>query len=123
MLAFNLGVFFRNMEGEEVLFSARNNHSAVIFIGGVEHLSDQTDLSHHLAVTLSKDNLLCHISFEESEDEENVEDTEVEVELVRVSGSEEEEDIVLLQTTFRFEEIGLKPAVGSEEPDDGPLTA
>lgn len=124
MLAFNLGVFFRNMAGEEVIFSARNQTCAMKFIGGVTHLSDQTTLTHHLAVTLTKDNLSCHISFEESEDEENVEDTEVDVLMTLTPENEEEEDTVLLETTFRFEEITLKPAAGAEgDPDDGPLTA
>jgi len=124
MLAFNLGVFFRNMAGEEVIFSARNKSCAVKFVGGVEHLSNQIDLTHHLAVTLTKGNLACHISFEESEEEENVEDTEVDVMLTRAPDTEDEEETILVETTFRFEEITLKPAVGAEEePDDGPLTA
>ena len=124
MLAFNLGVFFRNLAGEEVIFSARNKTCAVKFIGGVEQLSDQTGLTHHLAVTLIKDNLSFHISFEESEEEEHVEDTEVDVLLIKAPENEMEEETVLLETTFRFEEITLKPAAGAEEdPDDGPLTA
>ena len=124
MLAFNLGVFFRNMAGEDVIFSARNPICSVRFIGGVTHLSDQTALSHHLAVSLTKGNLSCQISFEESEEEENVENTEVDVVLVMAPENEGGEETVLLETSFRFEEITLKPAAGAEEdPDDGPLTA
>ena len=123
MLAFNLGVFFRNMEGEEIIFSARNAHCSVIFVGGVENLSEQTDLTHHLAVTLSKGPIYCHISFEDAEDDEKVEDTEVEVQLVQVASKPDTDDVILLETSFRFEEIGLKPAAGADDPDDGPMTA
>ena len=73
-------------------------------------------------VTLTNGDLACRIAFEEVEEEETPENTEVEVEIVQTKDSKE---IVLLQTTFRFEEITLKPASveDEEEPDDGPLTA
>ncbi len=122
MLAFNLGVFFRNLKGEEVTLYARNEHCEVRFSGGVEELTEHTDLSHHLSVTLASSELFCRIAFEEAEEEETPEHTEVEVELIL---KKEDREIVLLRTTFRFEEITLKPASGDEEeePDDGPLTA
>ncbi len=122
MLAFNLGVFFRNLRGEEVSLSARNEHCEVRFSGGVENLEEHTDLSHHLAVTLSNGVLSCRIVFEEADEEETPENAEVEVELVQAMDKGE---IVLVQTTFRFDEITLKPAAleDEEDPDDGPLTA
>lgn len=122
MLAFNLGVFFRNLQGEEVLFAAKNDQCEVQFRGGVEKLQEQTDLTHHLAVTLSQPPLLCRIAFEEVEEEESLEETDVEV---RMTQEVEGQETVLLQTTFRFEDITLKPAAGGEEdgPGEGPLTA
>lgn len=122
MLAFNLGVFFRNLRGEEITLFAKNEHCEVRFSGGVENLEEHSDLSHHLSVTLTNGDLCCRIAFEEVEEEETPENTEVEVQLVQKN---EEREILLLQTTFRFEEITLKPASGDdeEEPDDGPLTA
>ena len=122
MLAFNLGVFFRNLKGEEVALYARNDHCEVRFSGGVEDLAEHTDLSHHLTVTLSSGDLSCRIAFEEAEEEETPEHTEVEVELIQKN---EAREIVLLRTTCHFEEITLKPDSGEpeEEPDDGPLTA
>ena len=122
MLAFNLGVFFRNLRGEEITLTATSEHCMVRFSGGVEELVEHTDLSHHLSVTLTNGDLACRIAFEEVEEEETPENTEVEVEIVQTKDSKE---IVLLQTTFRFEEITLKPASveDEEEPDDGPLTA
>ena len=121
MLAFNLGIFFRNLKGEEVSLDARNEHCEVRFTGGVEDLVEHTDLSHHLAVTLSNADLSCRIAFEDAEEEETPEHTEVEVEMFQKT---EKREITLLRTTFRFEEITLKPAsADDEEPDEGPLTA
>jgi hypothetical protein len=63
------------------------------------------------------------MSFEEVEEEEIPENTEVDVEMIQ---SREDLDVVLIQTTFRFEQITLKPASMDDEekePDDGPLTA
>ena len=122
MLAFNLSVFFRNLRGEDITLFARNESCTVRFSGGVEELVEHTDLSHHLSVTLTNGNLACRIAFEEVEEEEIPENTEVDVELVQ---SGEDQEIILLQTTFRFEQITLKPASmeDEEEPDDGPLTA
>lgn len=122
MLAFNLSVFFRNLQGEEITLHAKNEHCEVRFSGGVKDLVEHTDLSHHLSVTLTNGDLACRIAFEEVEEEEIPENTEVDVELVQ---SKEDQEIVLLQTTFKFEEITLKPASMAEDddPDNGPLTA
>lgn len=130
MLAFNLGVFFRNLKGEEVVFSVKTPQCEVNFTGGVADLHEETDLTRHLSVTLAKNDLSLSISFEESEEEEP-EDTEVEVVMLRVG---EESDFQLLRTTFRFGDISLKPvselgdgeepAITSEPPDDeGPELA
>ena len=92
------------------------------FSGGVKDLVEHTDLAHHLSVTLTDGDLICRLAFEEVEEEEIPENTEVDVEMVR---SKEDQEIFLLQTSFRFEEITLKPASmeEDEDPDDGPLTA
>ena len=119
MLAFNLGVFFRNLQGEEVSLAAKNAHCEFYFAGGVADLVEHTDLSHHLAVTLASGGLTCRIVFEEAEEEEQVENAEVEIQLMK---NGEEGETLLLQTKFRFEEVTLKPA-GGDEPDSGPLSA
>lgn len=124
MLAFNLSVFFRNLRGEEVTLFAKNESCTVRFTGGVEELVEHSDLSHHLSVILTSGDLSCRMSFEEVEEEEIPENTEVDVEMIQ---SREDLDVVLIQTSFRFEQITLKPASmdddEEEEPDDGPLTA
>ena len=72
MLAFNLGVFFRNLQGEEVVLTADDGRSSFRFTGGVHSLEEKTDLTHELTVVLTKGELTCHISIEEeSEDSEN----------------------------------------------------
>lgn len=114
MLAFNLGVFFRNLRGEDVVFSARNEQCEMLFSGGVVNLSEQTDLTRHLAVTLGDGELSMHIEFEENEDEE-AENMEVEVSLVQ---QREGDETVLVRTTFLFGEISLKPR--SELDEKGP---
>ncbi len=112
MLAFNLGVFFRNLKGEEVAFAARAPHCELRFTGGVADLHEETDLIRHLSVTLSKGQLSLTSSFEENEEEEP-EDTEVEVEMAR---RDDEGEQILLRTSFQFGDISLKPA--SEDGDD-----
>ena len=130
MLAFNLGVFFRNLKGEEVVFSVNTPPCKVNFTGGVADLHEDTDLTRHLSVTLAKNDLSLTISFEESEEEEP-EDTEVEVVMLQAGV---EGDVPLLRTTFRFGDISLKPvselkdgeqpAITSSPPDDeGPELA
>ncbi len=134
MLAFNLGVFFRNLRGEEVAFSARSSRCEVHFTGGVVSLQEHTDLSRHLSVALGKGDLLLRLAFEE-DDEGDPEDSEVEVRLLR---EHERHEQLLLQTTFYFRDVSLKPASEAGEtppgdagpddepdgdPDDGPMPA
>jgi hypothetical protein len=109
MLAFNLGIFFRNLRDAEVDFAAHTAACHVQFIGRVLALSDQVDLTRHLAVTLSRGDLRCHISFDEQEDEEGREqedEARVEVRLVERSHGAEH---LLIKSQFRFQEISLKP--------------
>lgn len=122
MLAFNLAVFFRNLKGEEVFFTAYNQNCQMTFLGGVSELHEETGLSHHLTVKLNKDHLSCIISFDEEEEEEKPEHIEVDVKLIQHNPQTEE--ITLVETKFLFEEIALKPASQMEpEPDPGPMTA
>ncbi|MCH8884277.1 MAG: hypothetical protein IIA41_12375 [SAR324 cluster bacterium] len=115
MLAFNLGVFFRNLKGEEVTFSAKNDLCEVRFTGGVVSLHEHTDLTRHLSVTLGKGDLSFRIAFDENEEqEEEPDDTAVEVRLVQEGG---ERETLLLQSSFRFSEISLKPVSDGEEPE------
>ena len=121
MLAFNLGVFFRNLKGEEVVFSANTPQCEVNFTGGVTDLREETDLTRHLSVTLSKNDLSLTISFEESEEEEEEpEDTEVEVVMLQAG---DEGDIQLLRTTFRFGNISLKPVSELEDGEQPAITS
>lgn len=111
MLAFNLGIFFRNLKDAEVDFSARNATCQVQFSGHVQALSDQVDLTRHLSVTLSRGELVCCIAFEEQEDEEGKEQEEEALVEVRLIERRPGAELLLLQTQFRFEEISLKPHV------------
>jgi hypothetical protein len=117
MLAFNLSVFFRNLRGEEVAFSARSAQTELHFIGGVVALQEHTDLTRHLSVTLGSGDLLLRIAFEEAEDDDQ-ESANVEVRLLRESGDRE---VLLVQTSFRFGDVSLKPAADAEEPPSDPL--
>ena len=114
MLAFNLTVFFRNLRGEEVVFVARSPQTELHFMGGVVALQEHTDLTRHLSVTLRSGELLLRIAFEEAEEDEDPETAAVEVRLLRESG---EREILLLQTSFRFGDVSLKPA---SDVKDGP---
>jgi hypothetical protein len=124
MLAFNLSVFFRNLRGEEVAFSARTAQTELHFVGGVVALQEHTDLTRHLSVTLGSGDLLLRIAFEEGEEDEDPEAASVQVRLLRESGNRE---VLLVQTTFRFGDVSLKPAADAAEtppeaeppPDDG----
>lgn len=118
MLAFNLGVFFSNLKGADVTFSAKNEHCEVRFTGGVTSLQETTDLTRHLAVTLGNGEVSCRIAFDESDDPEEEakeEDERVEVRMVHNAGSEE---VDLLQTWFKFEQITLKPHVDEPEEEE-----
>ena len=113
MLAFNLTVFFRNLRGEEVSFSARSPQTELHFVGGVVALQEHTDLTRHLSVTLGSGDLLLRIAFEEAETDEEAETANVEVRLLREQGDRE---LLLLQSSFRFGDVSLKPAADATEP-------
>jgi hypothetical protein len=117
MLAFNLSVFFRNLRGEEVAFSARAAHSELHFVGGVVALQEHTDLTHHLSVTLGSGDLLLRIAFEDAEEDQDPDAANVAVRLLRESG---EREVLLVQTSFRFGDVSLKPASDAEEPPQEP---
>jgi hypothetical protein len=119
MLAFNLSVFFRNLRGEEVAFSALAPHTELHFVGGVVALQEHTDLMRHLAVTLGSGDLLLRIAFEEAEEDADPESANVEVRLLRDTGLRE---VLLVQTSFRFGDVSLKPAADAPPPpgDDTP---
>jgi hypothetical protein len=118
MLAFNLGIFFRNLKGTEVDFAARSTTCTIHFTGQVQALADQMDLTRRLTVTLRSNDLVCLISFDEGEGDESEEPQEeglVEVRLVdRLPGGER----LLVESTFRFEDISLKPHQAPEPPQD-----
>ena len=129
-LAFNLGIFFRNLHGEPVRFSARNNHAELRFEGGVSALSEQVDLTRELRVSLVAYPLRLELVFEEPEDEQaSEEDLRVLVTLHRMEGEGAEaagktnvtppgeRPALILQTEFRFGEISLTPLT-QEAPGD-----
>jgi len=120
MLAFNLGIFFRNLKGEDVLFSAQAEHAAIHFTGSVLELRTHADLDRRLDVTLTKDGLFLHMGFEEDEEAEDPESMEVEVSLTRQGAKGLE---TLARTTFRFGDISLKPLDESAGGDEGPTVA
>ena len=74
-------------------------------------MDEQTDLTRHLSVTLEQGNLLFSLAFDEDEEDEEPEDARVDVRLVQMT---EEQEILLLETSFRFGDISLKPASESE---------
>ncbi len=108
MLAFNLGVFFRNLHGQEVEFSAQSGHGEVHFVGSVRQLEERTELTRHLSVVLGHDRLTLRIEFEEGEEPEEEEADNPEVE-VRLMENRDGEERLLLRTTFAFDEIRLQP--------------
>jgi hypothetical protein len=114
MLAFNLGIFFSNLKGADVTFTASNGQCTVQFTGGVTALEETNDLSRHLSVTLGKGELTCHIDFDENEEPEE-EGAEEEIVDVRMVHTVDEREVELLQTQFKFDEITLKPHVEGEE--------
>ena len=120
MLAFNLGIFFRNLKDAAVDFTASDGSCQVEFTGQVQALSDQLDLTRHLAVTLRRGDLLCHIAFDEGEDEEGEEKQDEATVEVRLVLRAEEGEQVLVQSQFRFDQISLKPhsPEGPEPPLD-----
>ncbi|MBI3994141.1 MAG: hypothetical protein HY342_12775 [Candidatus Lambdaproteobacteria bacterium] len=114
MLAFNLGIFFRNLSGTEVVFSARNGLCEVSFTGGVQQLQEHTDLTHHLIVTLAKGEVACEIAFDDDQEpeEDEPEEAPVRVHMFQVVDGAAFD---LLRSEFRFEDITLKPLVEPAE--------
>jgi hypothetical protein len=117
MLAFNLGVFFRNLAGADVEFTARNAAGEVHFVGNVQDLREETDIRRRLQVTLRRDALRCEIQIEESEDEAHAGpdgEPEVEVRLEQESGAQ---TVPLFHGRFRFEDISLNPHAREPAPE------
>ncbi len=124
MLAFNLGIFFRNLKDAEVVFAAHNAACQLQFTGRVQALSDQVDLTRHLAVTLRQGDLLCFIAFDEQEDGEEQKKDEEAVVDVRLVQQRDGAQQVLVESRFRFEDISLKPHNPDQpQPPDGPAQA
>jgi hypothetical protein len=116
VLAFNLAVFFRNLAGAEVEFTAKNPRCAFQFIGSVEEFRQEQDVGTRLSVTLRGSELVCRISIEEEEAPDAPEEAKVEVRLALALEKGERE---VFHTAFRFEEISLKPH--APDPAAGPL--
>lgn len=114
MLAFNLGVFFRNLSGAEVEFSAKNAQCELHFVGSVRDFRQEHDTASHLSVALRSGELVCHVAIEEEEAVEAPEEAKVDVRLAQVLGDGERE---LLHASFRFEDISLKPHVIEPAPE------
>jgi hypothetical protein len=104
MLAFNLGVFFRNLRGQPVVFSARRGGMELCFVGGVRGLHERTDLSSCLSVELGQDDLAIQVSFEEGEEAEGEDEPDVHVTLLRIGQAQP-----LFQGTFAFDDVRLQP--------------
>lgn len=112
MLAFNLGVFFKNLAGSEVVFTAKNKHCEITFTGGVSEMIEQTELIRRLTVILRKGEVSCRIGFDDDDgSEEEGDEALVEVRLIH---SPEGEEVDLMQSEFKFDEITLKPLVQAE---------
>jgi hypothetical protein len=114
VLAFNLGVFFRNLSGAEVDFSAKNPQCTFRFIGNVQDFRQERDTASRLSVALRSGELVCRISIEEEDTVEAPEEAKVEVALAQRQGEAERE---VLHASFRFEDISLKPHVLEPPPD------
>lgn len=121
MLAFNLGVFFRNLAGAEVEFTAKNPQCDLRFIGTVRDFRREQDVGTRLSVALNSGALTCAIGIEEDEALDTPEAAKVDVTLLQQTDGGERE---LLRATFRFEHITLKPyipaAVAEAEPQGEP---
>ena len=121
MLAFNLGIFFRNLAGQRVRFDAENTREQVHFTGSVSELEETKALIRELRVTLTRGDVALRIVFEDSEDPEEADQPEVELTLVLRDG---EETLELLSTTFAFDEIRFHPEEpDAPNPDEAPKTA
>jgi len=107
MLAFNLGVFFRNLQGQPMRFSAQGGATGMQFVGGVRALNEKTGLDTQLSVVLAHADLSLHIVFDEGDEDEFAEDPRVQVRLVQQADWGE---LTLCQTQFAFDEVRLTPA-------------
>jgi len=119
MLAFNLGVFFRNLSGAEVEFTAHNADCDVVFVGRVRDIREELGLGSTLQVTLSREPLQCRIEIEDSDGEEDESpgaspEPAIEVILEREAGERAEQ---LFRGRFTFEAITLKPYVPHPPPE------
>lgn len=110
MLAFNLGIFFRNLHGQPVAFDAKRAGAAMHFVGTVESLDEKTALVNHLAVVLACDDLRMEMSFDEGDEPEGEDNPEVKITLIRIGMAEP-----LFEASFAFDEIRLQPV----EPETG----
>lgn len=117
MLAFNLGVFFRNLKGEEVRFAAENGQCRVGFTGDVQGLHEVTELTRRLTVELGRGPLRCRIEIEEDEEEGDEESENPEVH-VCIRHGEGAEEAAVVETTFRFDEVRFQPASAQPVPED-----
>ena len=121
MLAFNLGVFFRNLAGAEVDFSAKDGETEVHFQGMVESIHQESGLEQHLQVTLRRDTLRCRIGILEPEDEEQPSsEDEPKVEVTLEADAQEEHPVLLYRGQFKFDSISFKPRVppsATDSPD------
>ena len=115
MLAFNLGVFFRNLQGQPLRFAARGSAAEMQFVGGVRELNEKTGLDTQLSVVLAQGDLSLHIVFDEGDEDEFAEDPRVQVRLVQQTDGGE---ITLCQTQFAFDEVRLTPAEDGAESDE-----
>jgi len=110
MLAFNLGIFFRNLHGQPVAFDAKSAHATMHFVGGVESLREKTDLVSHLSVVLACDDLRMELAFDEGDEPEGEDNPEARITVIRIGMAEP-----LFEATFAFDEIRLQPV----EPETG----
>jgi len=115
-LAFNLGIFFRNLEGEPVRLSAKNDHCELQFLGSVSSLSEQVDLTRELNVSLQAPPLRLDMVFEEPEDE-NARDDDLRVSTTLHRENEAGDTGLILETEFRFGEISLAPLSPPPSPE------
>jgi hypothetical protein len=117
MLAFNLGLFFRNLRGQPVRFSARDGDTEVQFVGGVRELLERTELDTQLTVVLTHRDLALRLVFDEGDEGEQSEEPRVRIRLTRESNGEE---AALLETSFAFVQVRLQPAEEQSESASAP---
>ena len=118
MLAFNLGVFFKNLSGAPVFFSAKGPTAEVTFVGTVTDLQQESGWQGSITVTLRQGALACTIVFDEAEEEQHPEASGVQVSLLCDDATaEESEPLQLLTAGFRFKDVTLHPVEPLTEPE------